>query len=197
MYAFIQGRLEEVSTAVVVVSVSGIGYSILVPERLRRRLPPLGEEVRLYTHLHVREDDLTLFGFANAEQRELFRDLLNINGVGPKLALAILGDEDFELILAGARAGDATLLTRIKGVGKKTAERLVVELRDRDLQLSPSGMTSVPRPGTPEEEAVLALEAMGLNPEMARRAVERLTVEDRQGKAVQEIVRRALRAVGS
>ncbi len=195
MYAFIQGRLEDVGRTTVVLSAGGVGYSLLVPERLRRRLPPVGEELRLYTHLHVREDDLSLYGFATAEERELFRALLAINGVGPKLALAILGDEDFELILAGARRGDATPLTRIKGVGKKTAERLVVELRDRELQVSPVAPMSAPRPGSPEEEAVLALEAMGLSPESARRAVEQLVPDERDGRPVEEIVRRALRAV--
>ncbi len=195
MYAFIQGRLEEAGASGVVISSGGVGYALLVPERLRRRLPPVGEELRLYTHLHVREDDLTLFGFANADERDLFRALIGINGVGPKLALAILGDEDFELILAGARAGDATPLTRIKGVGKKTAERLVVELRDRELQVSPVAPVHLPRPGTPEEEAVLALEAMGLSPESARRAVEQIGAEDREDRPVEEIVRRALRAV--
>ena len=195
MYAFIQGRLEEAGASGVVISSGGVVYALLVPERLRRRLPPVGEELRLYTHLHVREDDLTLFGFANADERDLFRALIGINGVGPKLALAILGDEDFELILAGARAGDATPLTRIKGVGKKTAERLVVELRDRELQVSPVAPVHLPRPGTPEEEAVLALEAMGLSPESARRAVEQIGAEDREDRPVEEIVRRALRAV--
>ena len=195
MYSFIAGRLEDAGSASVVVSTAGIGYAITVPERLRRRLPSLGEEVKFHTHLHVREDELSLYGFASPAERELFVALIGISGVGPKLALAILGDEDFETILSGARAGDAAPLTRIKGVGKKTAERLVVELRDRDLDLVPVGSVALPRPGTPAEEAVLALQAMGLNTELALRAVESLEPDTREDRPVAEIVRLALRAV--
>jgi len=168
-----------------------------VPERLRRRLPAVGEEVKLYTHLNVREDELALFGFASPAERELFVALIGISGVGPKLALAILGDEDFKAILDGARRGDAAALTRIKGVGKKTAERLVVELRDRELDLLPAATVAMPRPGTPMEEAVLALVAMGLGSDLAVRAVESLTPEDRENRPVAEIVRHALRAVSA
>jgi len=195
MYAFISGRLEDVSSEAVVIADGGVGYAILVPERLRRRLPPMGQEVKLFTHLHVREDDLTLYGFSSPSEREMFRALLSISGVGPKLALAILGDEDFQLILDGARRGDAGPLTRIKGVGKKTAERLVVELRDRELAPLPAYPGAAAGPGTTDEEATLALIGMGLSLEAARRAVGSLTIQERENAPVEEIVRRALRAV--
>ena len=195
MYAFILGRLEDASSSAVVLSASGVGYAIRVPERLRRRLPHLGEEVKLHTHLHVREDELTLYGFSSPSEREIFKILLGISGVGPKLALAILGDEDFELILKCARSGDATPLTRIKGVGKKTAERLVVELRDRDISPGPVYDGAVARPGTSDGEAMLALVAMGLTLESARSAIASLTLQERDGVGVEEIVRRALRSV--
>jgi Holliday junction DNA helicase RuvA len=193
MYAFVQGRLEDPGPPVVV-SCGGLGFELHVPERSRLRLPPRGEELRLFTHLHAREDGMTLFGFARRAERDLFRDLIQVSGVGPKLALAILGDEDFEAILAGARAGDAGPLTRVKGVGKKTAERLVVELRDRDLGAL-QAPARVPVKAGPEEEAVLALEAMGLPGETARRAVAALPEAERVGLGVEEILRAALRRV--
>jgi Holliday junction DNA helicase RuvA len=195
MYAFIAGRLEDVSSETVVVSDGGLGYAILVPERLRRRLPAVGEQVKLYTHLHVREDDLTLYGFFSPSEREIFKALLSISGVGPKLALAILGDEDFQLILEGARRGDAAPLTRIKGVGKKTAERLVVELRDREISPIESYPGATQGAASSDEEATLALLGMGLSLEAARRAVGSLSLQERENAPVEEIVRRALRAV--
>lgn len=202
MYAFVHGQLEQTGPPTVI-SASGIGWEIWVPERLRRRLPAVGEMVRLYTHLLVREDEMTLYGFARPLDREIFRALLSVNGVGPKVALAVLGDDDAENVLRGIRRGDPKPLLRIKGVGRKIAERMVLELEEKAVawvDLGPDAVAppveAVPR-GTsegPAAEAVLALQALGVSTDRASAVVAAL-IEENEGAplGVEEMLRAALR----
>lgn len=200
MYAFVSGTLEDAGPPVVV-DVGGVGYELAVPESHRLALPPRGQAVRLYTHLHVREDELSLFGFPTLAEREIFRALLSVSGVGPKVALAILGTGDRDGILLGLARGDHQPLTRVKGVGKKTAERLVLELQERAAAWAPSGRTRAAAAGeaaadeldADEREAALALVAMGLSPDRARDAVLRVPEAERSGRDVTALIRLALR----
>ena len=202
MYAFVHGQLEEIGPPTVV-SAGGIGWELWVPERLRRRLPAVGETVRLYTHLQVREDELTLYGFARPLDREIFRALIGVNGVGPRVALAVLGADDSEEVLRGIRRGDPKPLLRIKGVGRKLAERVVLELEEKasswvDLQLDAGETAPVRgRAGAlegPAAEAVLALQALGVAPDRAGAAVAAL-LEEAAGEPVEveQLLRAALR----
>ena len=132
MIAFLEGELAEAWPTQVVISVQGVGYLVQIPLSSFDQLPPVGQRVRLLTHLVVREDAHLLFGFANSAERDLFRLLLqHVSGVGPKLALAVLSGMTVSQFKAAVVRGDVAALAKISGVGKKTAERIILELKDR------------------------------------------------------------------
>ena len=161
-------------------------------------LPELGEQLTLYTHQVVREDAHSLYAFASDKERDVFRLLLRVNGVGAKMALAILSGMDAAAFSRCVYEGDTATLERLPGVGKKTAQRLVVEMRDRFEPLPGFGAprvsgSTVEVRGQPAAEAVSALVSLGLKPQDASRRVHAL---DCEGLACEEIVRRALQAMG-
>jgi Holliday junction DNA helicase RuvA len=131
MIARLKGLLEEKSKDRVIVDVQGVGYGLLVPETVVNRLPAIGEPVTLQVYTHVREDQLTLFGFASTLEKEVFELLMSASGVGPKLALTVLSHLDATQILEGVVKGDKALFNGISGVGKKTVEKLFVEIREK------------------------------------------------------------------
>ncbi len=196
MFAFIVGQLEDPGPPTVL-NCRGVGYEIWVPERNRMRLGALGDLVRLYTHLAVREDAMTLYGFPSPREREMFRGLVSVSGVGPKVALAILGDESAPTILGSIRTGDATQLTRVKGIGRKTAERLIVELKDmaQGWGEAPREAAAVAGAGERQElyDARLALVGMGLSDDRARIAIDAVEPAARERASVEDLVRLALR----
>ena len=199
MYAFIEGILQEHSP-VVVVDAGGVGYELNIGERQRLSLPASGERVRLYTHLVVREDEMTLYGFLSLDEREVFRALLSVNGVGPKVALGVIGSEQADQVLRGIRRGDPGPLLAVKGIGKKTAERVVLELEDKaatwalvsaadsraDEAVAGAGISG------PAAEAVLALQSLGVGPDRAAGAVAAVLTEG-PVISVEELLRAALR----
>ncbi len=145
MITFLHGKLVEALPAHVTVEVHGVGYEVLVPLSSFDRLPAVGSEVQLLTHLSIREDAHTLYGFVSAAERDLFRLLINtVSGVGPKLALNVLSGMSAAGVAAAVAAGDVKSLSGISGVGKKTAERIVVELRDKlgAISFQPGGPVS-------------------------------------------------------
>lgn len=194
MIGFLRGRLAAKQPPVLLVDVNGVGYEVEAPMTTFYDLPDPGAEVTLHTHLVVREDAHTLFGFLRLSDRALFRSLIRISGVGPRMALAILSGMSAEAFARCIRDNDATALTRVPGVGKKTAERLVVELRDKLGKGEPGG-AELPAvasgPANPVEEAVGALIALGYRPPDASRMVRAIEARD---LAVEEIIRRALQA---
>lgn len=131
MIARLKGTLEEKSKERVIVDVQGVGYGLFVPETVLNRLPDLGQPVTLHVYTHVREDQLTLFGFASQLEQDVFLMLMSASGVGPKVALAILSHLEAIQILEGVSRGDNALFSGISGVGKKTVEKLFVEIRDK------------------------------------------------------------------
>lgn len=204
MYALIEGILEDAGPPTVVLA-GGIGYELWLPERHRLRLPTAGERVRLSTHLQVREDEMTLYGFPTPVEREVFRSLLSVNGVGPRVALAVLGDPESERVLGGIAHGDPRPLLGIKGIGRKTAERIVLELEEKAaawpmVAASPTPAAPVesgPEAG-PEHEAALVLESMGLDlgqAQAAVAAVRRGAGPEPDEANVEALVRAALRHV--
>jgi Holliday junction DNA helicase RuvA len=178
-----------------VVEVGGIGYELEAPMTTFYSLPALGESITLFTHLQVREDAHILYGFADDAARGLFRALLKISGVGAKMALAILSGMDSEAFARCVRAGDTTALIRLPGVGRKTAERLVIEMRDRlDGKAVTASLTSTVPPETPADpvdDAVRALIALGYKLQEASRMVNRVESGNRSSE---EIIRLALKA---
>ena len=177
MYEYVEGRLVSRGATRVVVDVGGIGYEISIP--LGSDFQPAGTEpatVRVWTHLIVREDAHRLFGFATPRAREVFRLLLQVRGVGPALAQVILSSLPGETLLEAVAAGDAGAFTRIKGVGKKTAEQILLDLRDRAPKLAAERGVVVPHPSTSSQvqaDAVRALVSIGFSEKEALKGVER------------------------
>ena len=180
MYEYLEGRVAGRTAAGLVLEVAGVAYALSVP--LGSTFGPEGEQARVWTHLYVREDLMQLFGFPTRDDRELFRTLLVVRGVGPAMALAILSGLPRAELLRCIREEDAKALQRIKGVGRKTAEQIVLDLRDRaDALLAPEAAGElVPRPpasATNVEDAVAALVSIGFSEREATRSVERAARE--------------------
>jgi len=196
MIGFLRGTLMQKSPPQLLLDVHGVGYEIEAPMTTFYDLPALGEEVKLYTHLVVREDAHILFGFASETERMLFRTLIKVNGVGPKLALTILSGQSVEEFYRCVNDNDAKALVRLPGVGQKTAERLIVEMRGRLPELNAAGASSersqVPAPlgNSPRQEAIAALCALGYKSQDASRMVQAVATDD---KSCEDIIRLALR----
>lgn len=193
MIGSLRGRLTRKAPPALIVDVNGVGYELEAPMSTFYRLPELGSEVELHTHLVVREDAHLLYGFATEDERRLFRDLLRVTGIGPKIGLALLSGIDVDTFMRCVEAQDVAALTRIPGVGRKTAERLLVEMRDRIRalgQLTPES----PRIGVlagARAEAYAALVALGYKPVEVNRLLQSV---DQEGAATEELIRRALQA---
>ena len=190
MIGAVRGRIASKAPPQLTVDVGGLGYELEAPMSTFFHLPPVGAEVSLLTHLVVREDAHVLYGFATEEERRLFRSLIRVSGVGPKIALALLSGMSVAAFTGCVQSGDVAALTRVPGVGRKTAERLIVEMRDR---LAPppavAGAAAVPLGGTPEAEAYGALVALGYRPVEATRL---LKAVEPGTYTTEELIRRAL-----
>ena len=194
MIGRLRGRLIEKQAPEIIIDVGGVGYEVLVPMTTLYGLPALGQEVTLYTQFIVREDAQLLFGFADTASRALFRDLIKVNGVGPKLALTVMSGIDSDDFVRCVRTGDTASLVRLPGVGKKTAERLVMEMRDRLKDWGDVGAASVdtamPRTKDHIAEAEAALVALGYKPQEASKAILALPSD---GVSSEELIRAALK----
>ena len=191
MIGRLEGVLRERRPPWLLVDVSGVGYEVEAPMTTFYSLPPVGEGVVLHTHLAVRDEVPRLYGFARRMEWDTFRRLLRVSGVGGKVALALLSGLDADGLAQCVRVGDAAGLARIPGIGKKTAERLLLELRDR---LPGAGGSGAEVPEEPLAEAVAALAALGFTPNEAQR---RVAAVDAAGLDSEAIVRAALRSVVS
>ena len=179
MIAHLRGRLLSKHPNQAVVESGGVGYDVHISVPTFSGLPPVDAEVALFIHTHVREDALALYGFVRAAEKKLFERLISVSGIGPRLAITILSGMPAEEMVAALRAGDAARLTRIPGIGKKTAERMVLDLRDKleGLAAPPAAVPAV----TPVEEDVLsALMNLGYSRPTAERAI---TVASKNGRS--------------
>lgn len=194
MIASLQGRVAAREPALVV-DVGGVGFGVQVSARTAALLPGVGGTVSLFTHLYVREDHLSLYGFASADERALFLLFLEVKGVGPRVALTLLSSAPLDELQRAVQEGDEAYLVRLPGVGKKTAARLVVELQGKLPQRFTEVAARLDGLGPRLDEAVLALVSLGLTARAAREAVERVSGDARQGEArVEDIVKAALRS---
>ena len=193
MIGRLHGRLVRKSPPALIVDVNGVGYELEAPMSTFYRLPELGSEVELHTHLVVREDAHLLYGFATEDERRLFRDLLRVTGIGPKIGLALLSGIDVDTFMRCVESQDAEALTRIPGVGRKTAERLLVEMRDRirALGLLPAAAPASGAAGGARAEAYAALVALGYRPVEVNRLLQSV---EQEGAGTEELIRRALQA---
>ncbi|WP_110716350.1 Holliday junction branch migration protein RuvA [Salinicola acroporae] len=176
MIGRLHGTLLEKHPPWIVIDVNGVGYELETSMTTLVAMPGAGEEVRVYTHLSVREDAHLLYGFARDEERQLFRALIKVNGIGPKLALAILSGMDTDAFIRCVMDGDSKALTKLPGVGKKTADRLIVEMRDRfpHWQEGQESLLDTPRAAAqpasdPQADAEAALVTLGYKPVEASR----------------------------
>lgn len=199
MIGRLRGNLAEKQPPHLLLDVGGVGYEVEVPMTTLYRLPAQGEIVTLHTHLVVREDAHLLYGFGEKRERELFRELIRLNGVGPKLALALMSSLEVDELVRCVQAQDTAALVKVPGVGKKTAERLLVELKDRfKAWESLPGIAPLVLPNqaavvaSAEADAVSALVALGFKPQEASRAVAAVEGDDLSSE---ELIRRALKGM--
>jgi Holliday junction DNA helicase RuvA len=198
MINFLHGKLVESLPTQVTVDVQGIGYEALIPLSSFAKLPPPGNEVKLLTHLAIREDAHVLYGFMTAAERDMFRLLINtVSGIGPKIALNVLSGMNVTTMRGAVANGDVKALSQISGVGKKTAERIVVELRDK---IGPAGAweaASAQRTLSPSDQrlndAVLALLALGFKQVEAHEAVRAVQAVLGEAATVEDLVRACLK----
>jgi Holliday junction DNA helicase RuvA len=199
MITYLRGRLAESLPTQCVVEVAGVGYEVLIPLSTYDRLPPPGGDTKLLTILVVREDAHLLYGFATAEERDLFRLLTShVSGVGPRIALGILSGTTPIAFKGAVVNGDLAAISKIKGVGKKTAERIVVELRDKVGVSAAWEAASATRVLTPDErqanDAVLALIALGFKQAEAHKVVKAI-LENRPSLDTETLIREALKGL--
>lgn len=190
MIGSLRGRISSKAPPQLTVDVGGLGYEVEAPMSTFFHLPAVGEEVRLLTHLVVREDAHVLYGFATEDERRLFRSLIRVSGVGPKIALALLSGISVSAFAECVLTGDIAALTRVPGVGRKTAERLIVEMRDRlAAPLASPDAAAAGAPASPQGEAYGALVALGYRPAEATRLLKAVGPGTH---STEELIRRAL-----
>jgi Holliday junction DNA helicase RuvA len=194
MIARLDGSVLEKQPARLVVGVGGLGLEVLVPLPVSHAVRGPGEPILLHTVLVVREDALTLYGFAEASDRALFLKLIGVSGVGPKTALNALSTHSVAVLVRAIREGDVGTLTKIQGIGKKTAERIFVELRDALVGFEAAAGTPGP---AAERDAAEALMALGYARQTAHDAVRRAADDAGSAAAVEDLVKRALAALSS
>ena len=200
MIAYIRGKLVEAGALTVIIEVNGLGYEVSIPVTTMERLPVLGKEVKLYTYPVYRDDSQALFGFLLREDRDFFGVLVDkVSGIGPKIALSIMSKLSVPVLKTAIASGDVALLAKCKGIGKKTAERLVVELRD---QFSPSlsagtGLSlgsdaAIDLPVSKIQDAVAALMVLGYRATDADKAVRKAMGRLGQDATTEEVIRASL-----
>jgi Holliday junction DNA helicase RuvA len=194
MIAHLAGRILRKSPQEVVVDVGGVGYRVLIPVSTFYRLGEAGDTTELRVHTHVREDALNLYGFLSAEEQGIFERLIDVSGVGPKLAINILSGIEAAELVAALRSNDVPRLTRVPGVGRKTAERLVLELKDKLAALGPGAPAAeaAPSASAQKEDLLSVLANLGYGRAEAEKCVDRALGETRDGR-FEDLLRLTLR----
>jgi len=190
MIAHLRGRILEKNPSHVILEAAGVGYEVTISVPSFSGLPAEGAEVSLYIHTHVREDTLALYGFLRREEKQLFERLIGVSGIGPRLAITVLSGIAADALVTALRSNDLTALTRIPGVGKKTAERMVLELRDKL-----EGLAAAPAPpqtSRMEEDVVSALVNLGYQRTPAEHAVRRALERAGNAASFEQVFRQTM-----
>ena len=194
MIAYLSGKLLSKQPNQVIVDVNGVGYEVHVPLSTFYELGEIGSLVQLRIYTHVREDTIALFGFKSANEKLMFEQVTSISGIGPKLGITILSGMPVEELVAAIRQSNLARLTSIPGIGKKTAERLVVELRDKLAKTVPTGeQTAAQSVSQPQEDVISALVNLGYAKPSAEKAVQTVVSTSKTDPAFEELLRTALR----
>lgn len=198
MIAFLRGILLERTPNRVVLDVHGVGYELLIPVSTFQRLPAAGAEVALHAYTQAREDALQLFGFGTAREKAIFERLLSVSGVGPRMALAALSGLSVNELAAAIAASDLARLTAVPGIGKKTAERICVELRDKVAEWAAAEAPAQPAAPLPAaaEEVLSALVNLGYARPLAEKAVRRASERQPAAAGFEELFKRSLQTIG-
>ena len=200
MIAYLEGKLVEKNPTFLILEVNGVGYSVNIPISTYSNLGEIGQMVKVLTHQQVREDELKLFGFSTRQEKALFELLISVNGVGPKVALGILSCTAADGFQRSVLQEDLDALTTISGVGRKTAQRLIVELKEKLSKMDlggtevVAGKDSVAYPAV--DEAALALISLGYTKVEAKKALERVIADAKETLSVEELIKRALKHSG-
>lgn len=196
MFEFIRGKMVQSIPSKAVVDVGGVGYGIVISLKTFQKLPNLGSEVFFYVAPVIREDGHYLYGFLTLDDKKLFEQLISISGVGPKTAIGILGHVDISDFQMAVVQGNAALLSKIPGIGKKTAERLIIELKDKFNNLSSSGVNlpSVIQ-GSVVSDAISALTNLGYHPLDAQKAIKKVLSTHSKEPTLSELITGALRSI--
>ena len=194
MYAFLTGTIDEKDENLLVVNVGGVGYEVFASSQTVNKVN-VGEIATIYTYLHVREDAMMLFGFSTKQEKAIFLDLITVSGVGAKTAIQILSGCSVEELVESITTGDVRAISSVKGIGKKTAERIVLELRNKfeDLPLLSQSYTGTQQKSSITDEAVMLLTNMGLTRTEAVNLVKQVATPN---DTIEEIVTKALRNMG-
>ncbi|MBI5695012.1 MAG: Holliday junction branch migration protein RuvA [Nitrospirae bacterium] len=197
MIALITGSLASKNPGTVVVDVAGVGYEVHIPLSSFYEMPDEGGPVKLHIHTHVREDAITLFGFFTVKEKELFLALMGVSGIGPKLALNIISGLAMDKLVDAIARGDDKMLATVPGVGKKTAARLVLELKEKVAAMGYEAASGPCRVGSgvnrQKEEAVSALVNLGYNRSIAEEAVKRVCAKDGEETSIEVLIRDTLK----
>ena len=200
MISYVRGELAAVEKDKVIVDVGGVGYGVFMPEASMGLLPQIGEEIKLHTYLNVREDAMQLFGFLTRDDLEIFHLLIGVSGIGPKGGLSILSKLSADDLRFAVLSGDAKAISSAPGIGKKTAEKVIIELKDKlnlEEMLEPKDVSSSAEvvggglAGEIQTEAVQALVALGYGSTESLRAVKKVDLE--QAKTVEDVLKQALK----
>ncbi len=197
MISHLIGILEHIEGNVVIIDVNGIGYNVNVPISILPKLPKRGERLKIFTYQLVREDAISLYGFLTKEERSLFSLLLTVNGIGPKGGLSLISGIPIDKLVTAITKGNVDLLVTVPGIGKKTAQRLIIELREK---IAKAYALEGGVPGIPEEEpslkdAISALMALGYTTREAREAIKSSGIDLTEGMSVEEIIKRSLKTL--
>ncbi len=191
MIAHIQGKLVEKTPTEVVIDCGGVGYHINISLHTYSSLPQ-SDQIKLFTYLQIKEDSHTLFGFVEKSEREIFKMLLSVSGIGASIARTMLSSLEPKQIIQALAIGDLATIQSIKGIGTKTAQRAILDLKDKVLKLYDLDEVSMVQSNTNKDEALSALEVLGFNKKLAEKAVDRIVQQD-SGASVESIIKQALK----
>ncbi len=191
MIAHIQGKLVEKTPTEVVIDCGGVGYHINISLHTYSLLPQ-SDQIKLFTYLQIKEDSHTLFGFVEKSEREIFKMLLSVSGIGASIARTMLSSLEPKQIIQALAVGDLATIQSIKGIGTKTAQRAILDLKDKVLKLYDLDEVSMVQSNTNKDEALSALEVLGFNKKLAEKAVDRIVQQD-SGASVESIIKQALK----
>lgn len=198
MISQLYGILDSIEQNSVVIDVQGVGYKVYVPAITMDKLPPVGQKIKIFTYQVVREDALDLYGFMRKEERGLFGMLLSVSGIGPKSALSLLSKIKMEDLVVAIAKGSVDLITMVPGIGLKTAQKLVIELKEKVAKayaVSASGSLNIQSDEPVVSDAIAALMTLGYSPKEARDAIMRSGIDLSKVKGAEDIIKQSLKAL--